>query len=275
LCGEDDPNKLLWWWCDALFMSPPVLLRMYAITNDRKYLDYMDHEWWLTSGSLYSPQEHLYFRDNRYFTQKQENGKPIFLVARQWLGDGCARECAADYAGGLSYAAEVCGAVSGDGGEAGGDSESGWIVAVGLLDPESYELRRCRGRRSLHLRWRMGSMRRFSIARLIFRWWRGRGREYFGHIYADGRLGSIQPIDAQPGKFKLSASYVYGVGGFLMAGSEMHRLAATKALGGIGWQRQVAPMRQQPDFRESWSCRSGCLDWLVRRGCQVLVTYLQ
>jgi unsaturated rhamnogalacturonyl hydrolase len=78
---EDDPNKLLWWWCDALFMTPPVLSRMYAITNDRKYLDYMDHEWWLTSGSLYSQQEHLYFRDSRYFTQKQVNGKPDLLVA--------------------------------------------------------------------------------------------------------------------------------------------------------------------------------------------------
>ena len=55
----DDPNKLLWWWCDALFMSPPVLVRTYAITHDRKYLDYMDHEWWLTSASLYDPQEHF------------------------------------------------------------------------------------------------------------------------------------------------------------------------------------------------------------------------
>ena len=74
----DDPDKLLWWWCDALFMSPPVLLRMYEITHDRKYLDYMDHEWWLTSASLYNQDNHLYFRDSRYFTQKQANGKPIF-----------------------------------------------------------------------------------------------------------------------------------------------------------------------------------------------------
>jgi unsaturated rhamnogalacturonyl hydrolase len=45
------------------------------------------------------------------------------------------------------------------------------------------------------------------------------------HIYADGRLGSIQPIDGQPGKFKPSASYVYGVGGFLLAASELDALA--------------------------------------------------
>jgi hypothetical protein len=45
------------------------------------------------------------------------------------------------------------------------------------------------------------------------------------HIYADGRLGSIQPIDGQPGIFKPSASYVYGVGGFLLAGSELEKLS--------------------------------------------------
>ena len=35
----DDPEKLLWWWCDALFMAPPVLARTFAATGDRRYLD--------------------------------------------------------------------------------------------------------------------------------------------------------------------------------------------------------------------------------------------
>jgi hypothetical protein len=49
------------------------------------------------------------------------------------------------------------------------------------------------------------------------------------HIYADGRLGSIQPVGEQPGEFKPSASYVYGVGGFLEAGSELDRLSRSKS----------------------------------------------
>ena len=48
------------------------------------------------------------------------------------------------------------------------------------------------------------------------------------HIYADGRLGSIQPVGERPGEFKPSASYVYGVGGFLEAGSELDRLSRAK-----------------------------------------------
>jgi hypothetical protein len=44
------------------------------------------------------------------------------------------------------------------------------------------------------------------------------------HIYADGRLGCIQPIGAAPGDYKPSSSYVYGTGAFLLAGSEVKRL---------------------------------------------------
>ena len=44
------------------------------------------------------------------------------------------------------------------------------------------------------------------------------------HVYADGRLGSIQPVGAAPGQFKAASSYVYGVGAFLLAGSQMDRL---------------------------------------------------
>ena len=31
----DDPARPLWWWCDALFMAPPVLTRLYKATGDR------------------------------------------------------------------------------------------------------------------------------------------------------------------------------------------------------------------------------------------------
>jgi rhamnogalacturonyl hydrolase YesR len=47
-------------------------------------------------------------------------------------------------------------------------------------------------------------------------------------IYKDGRLGSIQPIGAEPGQFKPSSSYVYGVGAFLLAGSELAQLSGKR-----------------------------------------------
>jgi rhamnogalacturonyl hydrolase YesR len=45
------------------------------------------------------------------------------------------------------------------------------------------------------------------------------------HVYEDGRLGCIQPIGAAPGAFTATSSYVYGVGAYLLAGSEIYKLA--------------------------------------------------
>ena len=224
----DDPDKLLWWWCDALFMSPPVLLRMYEITHDRKYLDYMDHEWWLTSASLYNQENHLYFRDSRYFTQKQANGKPIFWSrGNGWVMGALVnvlRIMPADYPSRPKYvaqfremAAEIAAIQSPDG-----------LWRSGLLDPDAYDLPEVSGSAFFTFGIAYGInekiLDRKTYLPVVERSWKG----MLSHIYADGRLGSIQPIDGQPGKFKPSASYVYGVGGFLLAGSEMHRLAASK-----------------------------------------------
>ncbi|NYF52689.1 glycoside hydrolase family 88/105 protein [Tunturiibacter gelidoferens] len=225
---EDDPNKLLWWWCDALFMSPPVLSRMYAITKDRKYLDYMDHEWWLTSGSLYSQEEHLYFRDSRYFMQKQANGKPIFWSrGNGWVMGALVnvlRIMPVDYPSRPKYVAQFREMA----GELAAIQSPDGLWRSGLLDPESYDLPEVSGSAFFTFAIAYGInekiLDRKTYLPVVEKSWKG----MLGHIYADGRLGSIQPIDGQPGKFKPSASYVYGVGGFLMAGSEMHRLAASK-----------------------------------------------
>src|SRR6185369_7083754 len=74
----DDPKENLWWWCDALYMAPKVLAQLAIATGDQKYLTFMDHEWWLTSAALYEPNEHLYFRDNRFLTMHEANGQKIF-----------------------------------------------------------------------------------------------------------------------------------------------------------------------------------------------------
>ena len=105
----DDPNKLLWWWCDALFMSPPVLARapMPSLT-----IASISTTWTMSGGlprrSLYDPQEHLYFRDSRYLTQKQENGKKLFWSRGNGWVMGGARQRARVHACRLSEPRKVC-----------------------------------------------------------------------------------------------------------------------------------------------------------------------
>jgi rhamnogalacturonyl hydrolase YesR len=221
----DDPSKLLWWWCDALFMAPPVLARMSVATGDRRYLDVMDREWWETSGSLYDPAEHLYFRDSRYFTQRQGNGEKIFWArGNGWVMGALAKVLDVmpkDYPSRGKYIAqyrEMADRIASIQGKDG-------LWRSGLLDPGAYDLPEVSGSAffTYSLAWGInhGILDRARFEPVVERAWAG----MIAHIYADGRLGSIQPIDGQPGKFKPSASYVYGVGGFLMAASEVDALA--------------------------------------------------
>jgi len=220
----DDPGKLLWWWCDALFMAPPVLARMSAATGDRRYLDYMDHEWWQTSASLYDPAEHLYFRDSRYLTQRQKNGQKVFWSrGNGWVMGALAKvlsEMPKNYPTRKKYIAqyrEMAARIASIQGKDG-------LWRSGLLDPGAYDLPEVSGSAffTYSLAWGIhhGLLSRAKYEPVVRRAWAG----MLAHIYADGRLGSIQPIDGQPGQFKPSASYVYGVGGFLLAASEVDAL---------------------------------------------------
>lgn len=56
---------------------------------------------------------------------------------------------------------------------------------------------------------------------VVERGWRGLVK----HIYADGRLGDIQPVGAAPGAYTPGSSYVFGTGAFLLAGAEVEKLA--------------------------------------------------
>lgn len=68
-------NQKRWSWCDALFMSPTVLIRMYGFTGDTRYLDFMDQEYRATTDYLCSKEDRLFFRDSRYFFDMTKNDK--------------------------------------------------------------------------------------------------------------------------------------------------------------------------------------------------------
>jgi unsaturated rhamnogalacturonyl hydrolase len=220
----DDPGKPVWWWCDALFMAPPVLARMSAITGDRKYLTYMDHEWTMTSDLLYDHQEHLYFRDASYLKKKEKNGKPLFWArGNGWVLSGLAQVLTYMPANDplrpkyVAQFREMAGRIAGL-----QDSDGLW--KTGLLDPDAYNASEISGSAFFTngIAWGIndGVLDERVFRPVVERAWAGMVRR----IYANGRLGSIQPIGAAPDAFVPGSSYVYGVGGFLLAGNELHRL---------------------------------------------------
>jgi len=221
---KDDPDKPLWWWCDALFMGPPTLARLYKATGKAAYLDFMEREWWITSKLLYDPEEHLYFRDASYLGKHEANGRMLFWSrGNGWVMGGIARVLdymPKNYPARPQYVAqfrEMAAAVMKVQGEDG-------LWRSGLLDPQAYPLPEASGSAFIAyaLAWgvNQGILDRNTYAPAARKAWAG----LLTHVYADGRLGCIQPVGAAPGQFKATSSFVYGVGAFLLAGSQMDRL---------------------------------------------------
>jgi rhamnogalacturonyl hydrolase YesR len=220
-----DPKRPLWWWCDALFMAPPVYADMARITGDQKYITFMDHEWDITTNLLYDHDKHLYFRDASYLEKKEKNGEPLFWSrGNGWVMGGTVRVLKmlpADSPLRPKYvqllkemAAETLSIQGKDG-----------LWRPGLLDADSYPLPEISG--SAFITYALaygvneGILDKATYWPAVEKAWAG----MLTHVYADGRLGCIQPVGAAPGAFSETTSYVYGVGAYLLAGSEIYRTA--------------------------------------------------
>lgn len=221
----DDPNKLLWWWCDALFMAPPVLADLAKITGDRAYLDFMNREWWITSDRLYDPALHLYARDASFLDKHEANGAKVFWSrGNGWVMAGLVRvleEMPADYPSRPKYVAQLQQMAKA---LAAIQSPDG-LWRPGLLDAADYKLPEVSGSafNTYALAWgiRAGILDRKEYLPVVQKAWAG----LLTHIYQDGRLGCIQPVGAAPGQFTAGSSYTFGVGAFLLAGSEVYKLS--------------------------------------------------
>jgi unsaturated rhamnogalacturonyl hydrolase len=221
---KDDPAKPLWWWCDALFMGPPTLARLYKATDKTEYLDFLDREWWITSKLLYDSEEHLYFRDAGYLTKHEANGRKLFWSrGNGWVMAGIARVLdymPKNYVTRAKYIAqfkEMAAAAIKVQGEDG-------LWRSGLLDAKAYPLPEVSGSAFIAYSFAWGAnqgiLDRKVYSAAAKKAWDG----LLTHVYADGRLGCIQPVGAAPGQFKPTSSYVYGIGAFLLAGSQMDKL---------------------------------------------------
>lgn len=219
------PNMPLWWWCDALFMAPPVYADMAAATGDKKYLEFMDRSWDATAALLYNREKHLYFRDATFLDKHEKNGEPLFWSrGNGWVMGGVVgvlRKLPADSPLRPKYvallkemAAEMISIQGKDG-----------LWRPGLLDADAYPLPEISGSAfvtyALAYGVNEGILDRATYWPAVEKAWAG----MLTHVYADGRLGSIQPVGAAPGAYGESSSYVYGVGAYLLAGSEIYRTA--------------------------------------------------
>ena len=214
-----------WSWCDALFMGPPTWVRLYAATHDDRYLVFAVTNWWRTTDFLYDKDEHLFFRDSTFIGKTEANGKKVFWGrGNGWVMGGLVRV--------LQYlptnhpdrprfeqlfkdmADKILTCQQPDG-----------LWRASLLDPDSYPLNETSGSGfyTNALAWgvNQGLLDREKIEPAVQKAWAA----LVGCVDADGKLTHVQPVGADPKKFPEDATEVYGVGAFLLAGSEIYKQA--------------------------------------------------
>ena len=214
-----------WSWCDALFMAPPVYAKLYALTKDQKYLDFLNKEYKATYEYLYDKDEHLFYRDCRFFAKREANGKKVFWGrGNGWVLGGLTEILQVLPKGEpsrvfyqdlfITLATRVAGLQSADG---------YWHAS--LLDPASYPSPETSATGFIVYALAYGVNERLrdkaTFMPIIRKGWTALADA----VELDGKLGYVQPIGADPRKVTRDMTEVYGVGAFLLAGCQIYKMA--------------------------------------------------
>lgn len=217
-------NKQVWSWCDALFMAPPVYAHIGKITGEPQYLSYMDEQFKNTYNHLYDKEEGLFYRDGSYFDKRELNGEKIFWGrGNGWVAAGLVnilkilpedseyrpfyKELFVDL---VSRLADL-------------QSKDGFWHAS-LLDPDNYPSPETSATAmityALAYGINTGLLKEDTYFPVAINAWNA----LISSVDESGKLGWVQPIGADPKKVTREMTAVYGVGAFLLAGTEMYQL---------------------------------------------------
>jgi rhamnogalacturonyl hydrolase YesR len=213
-----------WAWCDSLFMAPPTWLGLSIATGDKAYMDFAVRKWWITSDYLFDKPEGLFFRDSSYFDQREANGRKVFWSrGNGWVMAGLVRVInylpkdhpdRSRFIGQFrTMASKILACQQADG-----------LWRASLLDPASYPLQETSGSAFFcyAFTWGVneGLLEREVFTPAALKAWTALRT----CVNPDGKLTHVQPIGADPKHFSKDATEAYGVGAYLLAGSEIYRL---------------------------------------------------
>lgn len=211
-----------WAWCDALFMGPPSLAYLSTATKDNRYLDMAVKLWWKTTDFLYDSMEHLYFRDENYFHKKEKNGQKTFWSrGNGWVLGGLVRmlENMPDQYPDRSrfeklYKDMIEKVVSLQ------QPDGSWHAS--LLDPESFPIKEMSGTGFFCYAILWGLNHGLLDKKTYWPAAKNAWAALVSAVNAEGMLGYVQPVGAAPGKVNAESTEVYGVGAFLLSGTQLY-----------------------------------------------------
>jgi rhamnogalacturonyl hydrolase YesR len=216
-----------WWWCDALYMAPPVFVRMAKATGNNRYNDIMYQLWWDTRDFLYDQEASLFYRDENFFPEKRKtrNEKKIFWSrGNGWVMGGLVRvlEYFPDndprYTDFLQIYRDMADALADVQGQDG-------LWRASLLDPEEWPMPETSGTGFFcyALLWGINNhiLNPVVFTPVAQKAWTGLA----SCVYPDGKLGWVQYVAGSPGPVSPYTMREYAPGAFLLAGSEMLKMA--------------------------------------------------
>ncbi|MEM6391252.1 MAG: glycoside hydrolase family 88 protein [Planctomycetota bacterium] len=222
-------GRHLWWWCDALYMAPPVYARLAKATGDRRYLEQMHELFWDSTAFLYDPDERLFYRDARRFPGEGHKGpKEFWGRGNGWVFAGLARTLPyipeddprrADY---LKLFRDMAFRLA-------ELQQPDGMWRAWLNHPNHPDYRTKETSASAFFVYGMakgineGWLPRAYFLPAVVRGW----TELYGSITPEGKLTHAQRVGAAPQPVRPWDSADYAVGGTLLAGAEVLRLAKT------------------------------------------------
>ncbi|MBB5684521.1 glycoside hydrolase family 88/105 protein [Sphingobium boeckii] len=214
-----------WCWADALFMAPATWLELARATGDPRYRDYALAEFHATSGFLYDPADRLYFRDSRFFTERDERDRKIFWSrGNGWAIAGIVRMLNAlpkdDRERGplIAHLRELAGRLAELQRPDGYWSSS--LIDTDAMQPESSGTALITYALAEGIR--QGALPQSEYAPIVMRGWSALSRA----IQPDGGLGWVQPAGDRPGKASAESAQIYATGAYLLAAAAVADLVA-------------------------------------------------
>lgn len=214
---------------DSLY-GAPVFAMLYKATGDQKYLDILNDFFWNVTNTILDEEESLYYRDPAYIGLKSPNGKKIlwsrgngwvFAALPQILKyipkDDPYYERYVDLYNRMAKTL------------AARQHEDGlWRSNLG--DPEHYLMPESSGTSffTYGFAWgiNQGLLDRKVYLPVVVKAWNGLARS----VHPNGKLGWVQPVDAQPRPSLPVTTHEYAAGLFMLAGSEVLKLSQSNII---------------------------------------------
>ena len=206
-----------WCWSDALFMAPTTWLELSKVSGDPRYAAYAKSEFAAVTAYLYDRDEHLYYRDSRFFTRRGPDGEKVFWSRGDgWVLAGLARMIPLLPAGDpdrLKMEAifkEMAGKL-----KAIQKPDGYWSPSL-LSDPaKSPPESSGTAFFTYGLAWgiKSGLLDRATFEPTVRKGWAALTRA----VHPDGKFGYVQPVSDRPESVSYDDTQFYGVGAFLLA----------------------------------------------------------